>query len=112
MFHRDAAHFVSCGPSQDLKRSPDQQRRRAPELVGKVPALTVEERMTMDNTSNGRRVTGPRLIALVGPFQSGKTTLLESLLARAGALARPGNVRDGSTVGDSSAEARAHFMSV
>src|SRR3954451_10898658 len=66
----------------------------------------------MDNISNGRRVAGPRLIALVGPFQSGKTTLLESLLARAGALARPGNVRDGSTVGDSSAEARAHFMSV
>jgi elongation factor G len=66
----------------------------------------------MDNISNGRRVAGPRLIALVGPFQSGKTTLLESLLARAGALARPGNVRDGSTVGDASAEARAHFMSV
>ncbi|MDB5595854.1 MAG: elongation factor [Hyphomicrobiales bacterium] len=61
---------------------------------------------------NGRRVTGPRLIALVGPFQSGKTTLLESILARTGALARQGNVRDGSTVGDSSAEARAHAMSV
>lgn len=58
------------------------------------------------------RAAGPRLIALVGPFQSGKTTLLESILARTGALARPGNVRDGSTVGDSSAEARAHAMSV
>ncbi|MDB5643634.1 MAG: elongation factor, partial [Hyphomicrobiales bacterium] len=66
----------------------------------------------MDKASNGRRVTGPRLIALVGPFQSGKTTLLDSLLARGGALARPGNVRDGSTIGDSSAEARAHVMSV
>ena len=62
--------------------------------------------------SSGRRVTGPRLIALVGPFQSGKTTLLESLLARAGALARQGFVRDGSSVGDASAEARAHKMSV
>ncbi|HUZ67502.1 MAG TPA: elongation factor G [Beijerinckiaceae bacterium] len=61
---------------------------------------------------NGRRVTGPRLVALVGPFQSGKTTLLESLLARSGALARQGNVRDGSSVGDSGAEARAHAMSV
>ena len=60
----------------------------------------------------GRRVTGARLIALVGPFQSGKTTLLESLLARAGALARQGSVRDGSSVGDSSSEARAHSMSV
>ena len=59
-----------------------------------------------------KRVTGPRLIALVGPFQSGKTTLLESLLARAGALQRQGNVRDGSSVGDSSREARDHAMSV
>jgi elongation factor G len=63
-------------------------------------------------SGGGSRANGPRLIALVGPFQSGKTTLLESILTRTGALARPGNVRDGSTVGDSSAEARAHAMSV
>lgn len=66
----------------------------------------------MGTASSGKRSAGPRLIALVGPFQSGKTTLLESILARTGALARQGNVRDGSTVGDSSAEARAHAMSV
>ena len=66
-----------------------------------------------ENGSNGdRRVSGPRLIALVGPFQSGKTTLLESILARTGALSRQGNVRDGSSVGDFSAEARAHAMSI
>jgi len=59
-----------------------------------------------------RRVSGPRLIALVGPFQSGKTTLLECILTRAGALSREGSVRDGSSVGDSSAEARAHAASV
>ena len=29
---------------------------------------------------NGTRATGPRCIALVGPFQSGKTTLLEAIL--------------------------------
>ena len=58
------------------------------------------------------RISGPRLVAIVGPFQSGKTTLLESLLARAGALARQGSVRNASSVGDSSAEARAHAMSV
>jgi elongation factor G len=58
------------------------------------------------------RVTGPRLIALVGPFQSGKTTLLESLLARTGALSRQGSVRDSTSVGDASAEARAHAMSI
>jgi elongation factor G len=49
---------------------------------------------------------------LVGPFQSGKTTLLECILTRAGSLARQGSVRDGSSVGDSSAEARAHAASV
>ena len=67
----------------------------------------------MSETQNGeRRVSGPRLIALVGPFQSGKTTLLECILTRAGSLSRQGSVRDGSSVGDSSAEARAHAASV
>ncbi len=67
----------------------------------------------MSETQNGeKRVNGPRLIALVGPFQSGKTTLLECILTRAGALSRQGSVRDGSSVGDSSAESRAHVASV
>lgn len=61
---------------------------------------------------NGNRLSGPRSIALVGPFASGKTTLLESILARTGALSRQGRVADGNTLGDSSAEARAHAMSV
>ncbi len=59
-----------------------------------------------------RRIAGPRLIAIVGPFQSGKTSLLEGLLVRAGGAARQGSVRDGTSVGDSSPEARAHAMSV
>ena len=61
-------------------------------------------------TNNGR-AGGPRCIALVGPFQSGKTTLLEAILARTGAVQRPGTVEAGNTVGDSSPEARAHKMS-
>jgi elongation factor G len=55
---------------------------------------------------------GPRCIALVGPFQSGKTTLLEAILARTGAIAREGSVDAGTSVGDSSAEARDHKISV
>jgi elongation factor G len=48
----------------------------------------------------------------VGPYLSGKTTLLESILFRTGAVPRQGRVSEKSTIGDSSAEARAHGMSV
>ncbi|ARQ00026.1 elongation factor G [Pseudorhodoplanes sinuspersici] len=62
--------------------------------------------------ANGNRPTGPRCIALVGPFQSGKTTLLEAILARTGAIQRQGSVDAGTSVGDNSKEARDHRMSV
>ena len=58
------------------------------------------------------RVAGPRLFAIVGPFQGGKTSLLEGILARGGGVARQGSVREGTSVGDSSPEARSHAMSV
>jgi elongation factor G len=60
---------------------------------------------------DARSPRGPRCIALVGPFQSGKTTLLEAILARTGAIPKQGTVEGGTTVGDSGAEARAHRMS-
>ncbi len=60
---------------------------------------------------NGR-ANSARCIALVGPYLSGKTTLLEAILARTGTIKRQGNVADHTTIGDSSAEARAHGMSV
>ena len=61
---------------------------------------------------NGRRPSGSRCIALVGPYLSGKTTLLEALLFRTGAVPRQGKVSDKSTIGDAAPEARAHGMSV
>jgi elongation factor G len=61
---------------------------------------------------NGTSPRGPRCIALVGPFQSGKTTLLEAILTRTGTLQRQGTVDAGSTVGDATKEARHHRMSV
>ncbi|WP_210485058.1 elongation factor G [Microvirga antarctica] len=62
--------------------------------------------------THGRPAGGPRCIAVVGPFQSGKTTLLEAILERTGAIGRSGHVAEGDSVGDPSAEARAHHMSI
>jgi elongation factor G len=56
--------------------------------------------------------SAPRVAALVGPYMSGKTTLLESMLFLGKAIPRKGTVKDGSTVGDPSAEAKARSMSV
>jgi elongation factor G len=57
-------------------------------------------------------ISGTRNIAIVGPYLSGKTTLLESLLFVTGAISRKGSVKDGNTVGDSAGEARDRRMSV
>jgi len=65
----------------------------------------------MGKRAGGRR-TGPKCIAIIGPFASGKTTLLEAILARTGAIARQNSISSGSTVSDFSPEARAHAMSV
>ncbi len=54
---------------------------------------------------------GPRNIAIVGPYLSGKTTLLESILYATGSVHRKGSVSGGNSVGDSSAEARDRQMS-
>jgi elongation factor G len=64
------------------------------------------------NGNNGGRATGPRCVAIVGPFQSGKTTLLEAILSRTDVIPRQGTVEAGNTVGDASKEARHHRMSV
>jgi len=60
----------------------------------------------------GRRSKGSRCVALVGPYLSGKTTLLEAMLFRTGTIQRQGKISDKSTIGDAAPEARAHGMSV
>jgi elongation factor G len=61
---------------------------------------------------DAKRAEGPRTIALVGPYLSGKTTLLENILFVTGAIHRKGTALQGNMTGDSSAEARAHHMGV
>ncbi len=53
-----------------------------------------------------------RTVALVGPSLSGKTSLMESIAFVAKAIQRKGSVREGTTIGDFSAEARARQGSV
>ena len=44
---------------------------------------------------SGRNPSAPRCAAIVGPYLSGKTTLLESLLFACGATQRKGTVKEG-----------------
>jgi len=61
---------------------------------------------------NEKVISATRNVAIVGPYLSGKTTLLESLLFVTGAISRKGNVKDGNTVGDAPTEARDRKMTV
>jgi elongation factor G len=51
-------------------------------------------------------------VGLVGPYLSGKTTLLESILSLTGAINRKGTAKDRNTVGDNIPEARERQMGV
>ncbi len=62
--------------------------------------------------SDGKAGRSARCIALVGPYLSGKTTLLEAILERTGTITRQGTVAAKNTIGDASPEARDHGMSV
>lgn len=54
---------------------------------------------------------GARVATIVGSYSSGKTTLFEDILFAAEAIPRRGSVKDGTTTGDTSPEARARNMS-
>ena len=56
--------------------------------------------------------SGTRNVAIVGPYLSGKTTLLESFMYVTGTISRKGSIKESNTVGDSATEARERHMSV
>lgn len=60
----------------------------------------------MPSDTAGTERGGTRCAAIVGPYQSGKTSLFEALLAATGAIPRKGTVKEGNTVGDTAPEAR------
>jgi elongation factor G len=65
-------------------------------------------------TDHDLAATGPdriRNVVLVGPSQSGKTSLVEALLAQSGAIPRAGSVVDGTTVCDTEDAEKAHQRS-
>lgn len=61
---------------------------------------------------NEKAFSGSRNVAIVGPYLSGKTTLLESILSISETISRKGRVEDKNTVGDGTPEARDRQMSV
>ena len=65
----------------------------------------------VEKVSPGSRASsGPRCAVLIGTYLSGKTSLLDCILSRCGAVTRRGRVGDGNTVGDFSPEARAFLL--
>ena len=73
------------------------------------------DKQTRRATTHDLGATRPdrrRNVVLVGPSSSGKTTLVETLLASSGAIPRAGSVADGTTVSDFEDSERSHQRSM
>jgi elongation factor G len=64
-----------------------------------------------ETITGGRPGSGAhRVVALCGPYLSGKTSLLESILFATGAIGRRGSTRAGTSIGDGAPESRKRNM--
>jgi len=66
---------------------------------------------SITSRGNGTGTNPARAVALVGPAGTGKTSLAEALLYASGTIGRKGSIEAGTTVGDTSPEARARHGS-
>src|SRR5438105_2515912 len=110
---RGAARQHECAEARPLHRSRAPgafvrlargatARRLPPTLAASRPPLALPPSPARTSAVQGRQWmprknggSGPRAVALVGPYGSGKTTLLESILAITGAVQRKGSVPQG-----------------
>jgi elongation factor G len=96
---------LRCSPLANRAKQADGEIfTQAPErLFGATRAPATARR---ESRMAGQPSKGTRVIALVGPAGAGKTSLAEAMLFAAGATDRLGSTANGSSIGDSSPEAR------
>src|SRR5579862_701120 len=88
------------------RRRPRASQRYCTFRIAKTRSLEVCTHMAAPSAA------GIRNVAFVGPHHSGKTTLVEAVLAHAGAIPRKGAVTDGTATTNHDSESIAHQMSV
>src|SRR5690606_21467516 len=122
---RHYAPPLSCVPDTLRKRHPNPWRSRmrpgakaatlwSRGFWGCLPRPAPEnmESNIREEGQMGEGTGRTRCVALVGPYLSGKTALLESMLHAAGAIPRKGTANESNRVGDAAPEARERKMSV